>query len=109
MDHVRVVDRPAPRGARLRPSITLKINPSEVSRWLARRADARGGTQPEPYPTAYTSLIRAPWPQPSPWSADELAPSVLHVPPGEVHDFLAVIASRASRTLWTGSPSAIRF
>jgi len=102
------MDRKAPVGLR-RPSLTLKINPSEVSRKVLRAVDRWRGRERERYPETYKHDIRAPWPQPSPWSPEGLPPTVLHVPPKEVYDFLAVIASRASRTLWTGSPGSIAY
>lgn len=62
----------------------------------------------DPYPPTYKFDIRAPWPQPSPWHPKRMAPTVLHVPPAEVREFLQTVVRRYVRTLSTEWPLALR-
>jgi hypothetical protein len=80
----------------------LGADRSDIRLWFTGLNEAFEGAHLDEYPSGYKKKIQAPWPQPSPHFPDEMAPSVLHVPEGEIEEFLDRVVSRYVSTLRSG-------
>lgn len=81
----------------------------DVRRWFTGLDEEFSGHYQDEYPANYKAAIKAPWPQPSPHDPLRLPPTVLHVPEGEVADFLARVVDRYVRTIRDYAPKALRY
>lgn len=87
----------------------LTVPHADVRRWFSGLDKEFSGHYQDEYPANYKFAIKAPWPQPSPHDPLNLPPTVLHVPEGEIGDFLKRIVDRYVRTLREYWPNALRY
>lgn len=87
----------------------LTVPHSDVRLWFTGLNEVFSGFYLDEYPANYKFSIQAPWPQPSPHDPLNLPPTVLHVPEGEISDFLNRIVDRYVRTLRDYWPRALAY